>query len=186
MRYAPDHNDAARTRILDAASRQFQEHGIDGVGLAKIMAEAGLTVGTFYTHFESKEALLREVLRRSLAARHEELAQGADLESVVRAYLSPEHRDARERGCPVASLASEVARRPRTTKSTLASGLDPSLEVLVDLLSKRKGKKVTRAEAGAFFGLLAGTLQLARTTPDRAESAAILDAGIRAALQLAK
>jgi TetR/AcrR family transcriptional repressor of nem operon len=53
MRYAPEHNDATRERILDAASRLFREHGIAAVGLAKIMAEADLTVGTFYTHFES-------------------------------------------------------------------------------------------------------------------------------------
>jgi TetR/AcrR family transcriptional repressor of nem operon len=97
MRYAPEHNEATRQRILESASRLFREHGIAAVGLAKIMADAGLTVGTFYTHFKSKEALLRETLLRSLDARHEQLAQvlqGADLELVVRAYLSPEHRDA--------------------------------------------------------------------------------------------
>jgi len=55
MRYAPGHNEAARERILEAASRLFREHGIAAVGLAKIMAEADLTVGTFYTHFDSKE-----------------------------------------------------------------------------------------------------------------------------------
>ena len=49
MRYAPEHNHATRERILDAASRLFREHGIAAVGLAKIMAEAELTVGTFYT-----------------------------------------------------------------------------------------------------------------------------------------
>ena len=97
MRYATDHNDETRERILEAAPRLFRQHGIAAVGLAKIMAEAGLTVGTFYTHFKSKEALLQEALVRSLDARHEELGrtlQGADLEVVVRAYLSPEHRDA--------------------------------------------------------------------------------------------
>src|SRR3954454_4450042 len=97
MRYAPEHNEATRERILEAASRLFREHGIAAVGLAKIMAEADLTVGTFYTHFKSKEALFREALLRSLDARHETLEpvlRGADLELVVRAYLSPEHRDA--------------------------------------------------------------------------------------------
>jgi TetR/AcrR family transcriptional repressor of nem operon len=64
MRYAPEHNDATRERILEAASRLFREHGIAAVGLAKIMAEADLTVGTFYTHFKSKEALVREALLR--------------------------------------------------------------------------------------------------------------------------
>src|SRR6185503_8918663 len=119
MRYAPEHNDATRERILEAASRLFRQHGIAAVGLAKIMAEAGLTVGTFYTHFKSKEALLRESLLRSLDARHEELEQvlhGADVETVVRAYLSPEHRDRAGTGCPIAALASEVARQPRATQ----------------------------------------------------------------------
>src|SRR3954466_8184769 len=109
MRYAAEHNDATRERVLEAASRLFREHGIAAVGLAKIMAEADLTVGTFYTHFKSKEALLREALLRALDARQEKVGQAlqsADLETMVRAYLSPEHRDAAGTGCPVAALAA--------------------------------------------------------------------------------
>jgi TetR/AcrR family transcriptional repressor of nem operon len=188
MRYAPEHNDATRERILEAASRLFRQHGIAAVGLAKIMAEAGLTVGTFYTHFKSKEALLRESLLRSLDARYEELEQelhGADLETVVRAYLSPEHRDTPATGCPIAALASEVARHPRATRHTFASHNALSLDALAVWLSSRRGKKVGRADAAAFLGLLAGTLQLARATPDRVESDAILEAGVRAAIRLA-
>lgn len=188
MRYAPEHNDATRERILEAASRLFRQHGIAAVGLAKIMAEAGLTVGTFYTHFKSKEALLRESLLRSLDARREDLEQvlrGADLETVVRAYLSPEHRDTAGKGCPVAALASEVARHPRATRHTFASHNAPTLDVLAAWLSSRQGKAVSRADAAAFLGLLAGTLQLARATPDRVESDAMLEAGVRAAIRLA-
>jgi TetR/AcrR family transcriptional regulator, transcriptional repressor for nem operon len=189
MRYAPDHNEATRERILEAASRLFREHGIAAVGLAKIMAEVDLTVGTFYTHFESKEALVRETLLRSLDARHEELEQalkGADLETVARAYLSPKHRDAAGTGCPIAALASEVARQPRATRQTFAAHNAPTLDALASWLSSRRGEKVSRADAAALLGLLAGTLQLARATPDRTESDAILEAGVRAALQLAR
>ena len=188
MRYAPEHNEATRERILEAASRLFRQHGIAAVGLAKIMAEAGLTVGTFYTHFKSKEALLREALLRSLDARHEELEQvlhGADLETVVRAYLSPEHRDNSGKGCPVAALAPEVARHPRATRNTFASHNAPTLDALAAWLSSRQAKALGRADAAAFLGLLAGTLQLARATPDRVESDAILEAGVRAAIRLA-
>ena len=187
MRYAPEHNEATRERILEAASRLFREHGIAAVGLAKIMAEAGLTVGTFYTHFKSKEELLRQSLLRSLDARHEALQQaleGAELEVLVRAYLSPEHRDAAGTGCPVAALASEVARHPRATRHTFASHNAPSLDALAAWLSSRQGKTVGRADAAALLGLLAGTLQIARATPDRAESNAILEAGVRAAILL--
>jgi AcrR family transcriptional regulator len=189
MRYAPEHKDATRERILAAASRLFREHGIAAVGLAKIMAEADLTVGTFYAHFKSKEVLVREALVRSLDARHEALEQalhGADLEVVIRAYLSREHCDAAGAGCPVASLAPEVARHPRTTRNAFASHNASSLDAIAAWLSSRRGERVTRADAGALLGLLAGTLQLARATPDRAESDAILEAGVRAAMRLAK
>ena len=188
MRYAPEHNKATRDRILEVASRLFREHGIAAVGLATIMAEADLTVGTFYTHFKSKEALVKEALLRSLDARHEELAgalRGADLEVVVRTYLSPEHRDAAGAGCVVAALASEVARHPRATRTAFASHNAPTLDAIATWLSARRTKAVGRADAAAFMGLLSGTLQLARATPDRAESDAILEAGVRAALRLA-
>jgi hypothetical protein len=133
--------------------------------------------------------LLREALLRTLRGRQEELEQalrGSNLEKAVRAYLSPEHRDAAGTGCPVAALASEVARHPRATRHTFASHIEPSLDVLAEWLSTRRGKEVGRADAAAFLGLLVGTLQLARATPDRAESGAILEAGVRAALLLAK
>jgi TetR/AcrR family transcriptional repressor of nem operon len=189
MRYAPEHNQAARERIVQAASRLFREDGIAAVGLAKIMAEADLTVGTFYTHFKSKEALLREALLHALRDRHEELKQAlerGDLEVAVRAYLSPGHRDAPGSGCAVAALGSEVARHPRATRHAFASELEPSLDALAAWLSKQRGKTVSRAETAAWYGLLVGTLQLARATPDRAESDAILEAGVCAAIRLAK
>lgn len=188
MRYAPEHNETTRERILEVASRLFRQHGIAAVGLAKIMAEAGLTVGAFYTHFKSKEALVRESLQRALEDRRNELEQArcaGAMEAAIRAYLSPSHRDAPGTGCPTAALAAEIARLPRATRQRLASQLEPSLDVLAEWLSSRRGEPVNRADAIAFFGLLVGTLQIARATPDRAESDSILEAGVRAALRLA-
>ncbi len=155
----------------------------------KIMAEAGLTVGTFYTHFESKEARLQEALLQSLKERNEALWQAllaGDLELAVRTYLSAEHRDEPATGCPVAALASEVARHPLPPRKKFASEVGDGLDALVGGRSQRRGVEVSRAEGAALFGLLVGTLQLARATPDRAASAAILEAGIRAALVLAQ
>ena len=187
MRYAPEHNETTRGRILDAASRLYRQHGVAAVGLAKIMAEVDLTVGTFYTHFDSKEELLVEAVARSLRARLAEIeglhGDGA-LEIAVRAYLSPEHRDAAATGCPIAALVPELARQPGT-RAAVTTQLAPSFNILAGLLSAGRGQDVGPSEATAFFGLLVGTLQLARAAPDRAQSDAILDAGVRAALRLA-
>src|ERR1700761_3630260 len=106
MRYSTEHNEETRDRILAEASRLFRDKGIAAVGLAAVMKAAGLTVGTFYTHFASKEALVKEALRRSLVERAEELKETlrtGDLESALRMYLSPEHRDHPELGCPTAA-----------------------------------------------------------------------------------
>src|SRR5215207_9840717 len=125
MRYAPEHNEQARDRIVAAASRLFRAHGIAAVGLAKIMAEADLTVGTFYTHFDSKEALVREALLHAPNELLEQALRRGDLELAVRSYLSPEHRDAPGAGCPVAALASEVARHPRKTRASFSCQVEP-------------------------------------------------------------
>ena len=109
------HNEATRERIPNAAARLFREHGIEAVGLAKIMVDVDLAAGTFYTHFKSKEALLRETLLRSLQARNAEIElelHMGDLELAVRAYLSPEHRDAPGAGCPAAALAPRLRSIP--------------------------------------------------------------------------
>lgn len=190
MRYAPEHNDVIHEKIVTAASRLFRKHGVDGVGLAKIMSEADLTVGTFYTHFDSKEALLQEMLEQALVARHRELlaAENAEggLELAVRSYLSRTHCDGVATGCPVSAIGAEVARHPRATRSTLMKHLEPSIELLARLLTQERGAPVGEAEAMAFFGLLTGTLQLARAATDRAKSDAILEAGVAAALRLAR
>jgi TetR/AcrR family transcriptional repressor of nem operon len=189
MRYSADHNEQTRERILDIAARLFREEGIAAVGLAKIMNEAGLTNGTFYTHFKSKEALVREALLRSLDARHEEieqLLQNNDAEALIRAYLSPEHRDDPGTGCVVAALASEVSRHPRATRQTFATHSARTLDAIAASVLSRRGKKASREDAAVFMGLLSGTLQIARATPDRDESDAMLEAGIQSAIRLLK
>ena len=188
MRYAPDHNAQTREKILDAASALFREHGIHAVGLAKVMATVDLTVGTFYTHFDSKESLVREALLRALLERSDVVARalaGGDLELVIRAYLSPEHRDTPGSGCVVAALAPEIVRQDSATRAALASHLVPAAEIFAAAVSARAGgRELTQADAAAVLGLLSGTLQIARATPDRQASDAVLEAGVRAALRL--
>src|SRR5437773_11838477 len=93
-RYAQEHKDATRRRIIESAGRRLKRDGIDGSGIAALMADAGLTNGAFYAHFASKEDLVASVVQEELRLQSVNLgmlAPGvAGVEQLVRAYLSPE------------------------------------------------------------------------------------------------
>ncbi len=123
MRYPKDQKQATRQRILEAAGRRFKQDGIDGAGVAAVMSDAGLTNGAFYAHFASKEDLVANVLAEQLRVQRESFdaapSDRAGLESLIRAYLSPEHRDQSADGCPSAALLDEIVRRPAATRGCL-------------------------------------------------------------------
>src|SRR4051795_4785168 len=127
MRYAKDHKQATRRRILDAAGRRLKQDGIDGAGVAAVMSDAGLTNGAFYAHFASKEDLVANVLADQLRAQRQsfdaEHPGRAGLEAFIRAYLSPEHRDHCADGCPSAALLDEITRRPDATRQVFTKEL---------------------------------------------------------------
>lgn len=127
--------DKARNRqnILEAASRMFRSQGIDAVGIAELMKEAGLTHGGFYNHFASKNDLAVEVYGASYAASLGGLARtiedgpdqaGSPLERVVAGYLSTAHRDAPDGGCPSASLVTDAGRHSEAVQSAYAEGVE--------------------------------------------------------------
>src|SRR5436190_10088589 len=97
-RYGKEHKQATRRRIIEAAGRRLKRDGIDGSGVATLMADAGLTNGAFYAHFESKDDLVAAVLADQLREQRESF-RAMSVEQVVRAYLSIGHRDNPEAGC---------------------------------------------------------------------------------------
>jgi TetR/AcrR family transcriptional regulator, transcriptional repressor for nem operon len=187
MRYGKDQKQATRQRILEAAGRRFKEDGIDGAGVAAVMSDAGLTNGAFYAHFASKEDLVANVLADQLRAQRQSLdAQPPDragLEAFVRAYLSPEHRDQCADGCPSAALLDEIARRPAATRQVFT---DELMGVIEDIASRLDPTDVDAARTGALtvFGLMVGTLQLARAVTDVDLSDQLLARGVETALKL--
>jgi TetR/AcrR family transcriptional regulator, transcriptional repressor for nem operon len=187
MRYGKDHKQATRGRILEAAGRRFKQDGIDGAGVAAVMSDAGLTNGAFYAHFASKEDLVANVLADQLRAqRHSfgaQLSDGAGLEAVIRAYLSPEHRDHCADGCPSAALLDEIARRPAATRHAYTDELLGIADDIAALLDPAD-PEAAPTEALALFGLMIGTLQLARALTDRELSDQVLARGVETALSL--
>lgn len=107
-----------RRRVVDTASRLFREQGTQ-VSVADLMKAAGLTHGAFYKQFTSKEALVDEAtahafdeLTRSHTAGLAQYEGQRDVaqRALIDAYLSVEHRDDPADGCPVAALATDIAR----------------------------------------------------------------------------
>src|SRR5436190_6750461 len=157
MRYSQDHKQATRRRILEAAGRRFKQDGIDGAGVATVMADAGLTNGAFYAHFESKEDLVANVLAEQLRAQRQSFDdQPSDregLEAFVSAYLSAEHRDQFADGCPSAALLDEIARRPADTREVFT---DEVMGVIGDIALRLdpNDAEAARADALTVFGLM--------------------------------
>ena len=76
-RYGKEHKEATRRRIVEAAGRRFKRDGIDGSGIATLMADAGLTNGAFYAHFDSKEDLVATTVADQLREQRETLLAAA-------------------------------------------------------------------------------------------------------------
>ena len=188
MRYEKGHKDATRAHIIDVASVQFREGGVAAVGIAGIMAGAGLTNGAFYNHFESKEDLVEAVLAHTLGGRkiglRANLEAGKSLGAIVRDYLSARHRDDSSGGCPTAALVAEIARHPKTTRDAFTG----KIVELINLIAARAGTgsaRERRKRAVAVYGLMVGALQLARAVNDRKLSDEILESAADAAISLA-
>ena len=183
-RYNKEHKEATRRRIIETAGRRFKQDGIDGSGIATLMADAGLTNGAFYAHFDSKDDLVTTVVSEELArqaAGLDELPPGrAGLEAFVEWYLSRDHRDHRDLGCPSAALLDEIARCDKETKQAYTNGAKAILDEVCSRLAPGD-PEAARGTALALYSMLVGTMQLARALSDRKLSDAALSEGIKAA-----
>ena len=156
MRYEKGHKDVTRRHIIDVASAQFRANGVAAVGLAGIMSDAGLTNGAFYTHFESKEDLVQAVLSNALGPREQTLRTAAEspagLETMIRDYLAPRHRDNPGGGCPTAALVAEIGRHPKTTRD----GFTDKVSTFVTLIASQlhaDSAAARRRNAIAIYGI---------------------------------
>jgi TetR/AcrR family transcriptional repressor of nem operon len=187
MRYSKGHKQATRQRIVDVAGRRFKQDGIDGAGVASVMSDAGLTNGAFYAHFASKEDLVANVLADQLRAQRQAFdAQPpgrAGLEAIIRAYLSPEHRDQCADGCASAALIDEIARRPSATRQVFTGELLGTMDDIAARLDPAD-VEAARTDALMLFGLMLGTLQLSRALTDRDLSDQLLARGVETAMNL--
>src|SRR3989475_7001106 len=161
-----------RERILRAAARAIRKHGYEGVGVADVMKEAGLTHGGFYAHFKSRDALLAAAadqaggesiahLTRAIAA----AKPGQELIALFETYLSDGHLAAPEQGCAIAAAGSEVPRQ-ETQVRRVASRRIKDLIGLIERQFPEWGRNAAHDKAIGIAATLVGALVLARAVDD--------------------
>ena len=184
MRYTHEHSEQTRTRILEAAGRQFRSQGYGGIGVDGLVKAAGVTSGAFYGHFRSKaEAFgaaatvglerLREGVRR-FRGEH-----GADwLTTFATFYLGAGHRRDLAGGCALPSLSAEVGRADNATRAAYEAELVRVAELMASGLPSGSGREA----AWPVLALLAGGTMLARAVRDESVAQEIADATLAAVL----
>lgn len=186
-RYGKDQKQVTRQRIIDVAGRRFKQDGIGGSGIATLMADAGLTNGAFYAHFDSKDHLVAATIAEQLRSQgrdFESLAAEPDgLEKIVRIYLSTEHRDNPDHGCPSAALLDELGRSGADTRQAYTEGLLAVVDAIAGQLAPHDPQSA-RVTILIAFAMMAGTLQISRALTDHALADQVLEQGIGVALGL--
>jgi TetR/AcrR family transcriptional repressor of nem operon len=180
MRVTREEAAASRERIVESAARLFRERGLEGIGVADLMQDAGLTHGGFYGHFASKDELKVEACARALSravARWTHLVESekAPVAALAKAYLSARHRDDPGGGCAFAAIGGEAARDAPAVRRVFTEGLRKLLAVLARV-SPGRSAAARRRQAIATYASLVGAIVLARAVDDAKLSEEILHA----------
>ena len=180
MRYEPEHKAQVRQKIVKDASRRVRKQGLSGAAVATVMHDAGLTHGGFYKHFKNKDELTIESLSEGFRQIADSLAQAAEKsrpeiawKTIVNIYLSPEHCDHPERGCPLAALAPELARMKKPTKSRVLDEVTAYRGRMLPFMPGRNAAEKARNFI-AIFSTMLGAIGIARLLPDPAARANVL------------
>lgn len=177
--------EASHERIVGVAARAIRRSGYNGTGVADIMKEAGLTHGAFYAHFASREAMLAEAADRA-GAESNAVAAGViaavppeqALQALMLAYLSKEHLEGIETGCPVSALGSEMPRQSPEVRLAATR----RIKEMIDLVARQFpdwGQPAAHQRALVTVSTMVGTLMLARAVNDPALSDALCNATLK-------
>jgi TetR/AcrR family transcriptional repressor of nem operon len=162
-----------RERILTEAAQLFRERGLSGVGVDALTDAAGLTHGSLYSHFGSKERLAAEALSHAQNMSSARMSDTGTLDDYVARYLSADHRERRGDGCVMAALASEIPRQATTIRHNFTEAMQAVVKRIARLIP---GRRKSEDEALAIVATMVGALTLARAVDDPELSDRILAA----------
>ncbi|MDB5434663.1 MAG: TetR/AcrR family transcriptional regulator [Phenylobacterium sp.] len=174
MRYTEAHKEETRKKVVKAAAAAVRAKGPDGVGVAEIMKEVGLTHGGFYAHFPSKEALVAAAIgeafdqgRRRFGRITGDLKGLEAFAAFLESYVSMEHRAYPERGCPVATIVSDLPRQGAAVRTVFDAGVTGLISRIAAWLP---GDDIQERQdlAGSLVVEMAGAVSLSRAVSDEA------------------
>jgi TetR/AcrR family transcriptional repressor of nem operon len=171
MRYQPEHKVEIHQKIVKDASRRIRTEGLTGAAVSAVMRDAGLTHGGFYKHFESKDELLIESLGESFREITDRLVHAAEQshseepwKAIVKTYLSSEYCDHAERGCPLTTLAPELARVDKKMRGRILAELVNYRDRMIPYMPGRRTADKERAFF-QIFSTMVGAIEVARMVP---------------------
>jgi TetR/AcrR family transcriptional regulator, transcriptional repressor for nem operon len=173
--------DKSHDSIVRAAAARFREAGVDGIGVADLMKDAGLTHGGFYRHFSSRDELVAEAIEHALRDGGQAVEAVLNVKQpprvllglLVDAYLSAAHRDNLATSCAVTTLAGDVARCNGRTRSAYTRQVGTYLDLLTKLITGDR-QKARRIKAIAVLSTLVGAVAMSRAVNDEKLSREIL------------
>lgn len=173
MRRSKADKAATHAKIVAVAAKRFRERGLEGIGVADVMKEAGSSVGGFYKHFESRDELAIEALAEAFKDLDRWERNAEDLPALLRFYLGEEHCDCPGEGCAITALAGDVRHASTGIRTVFTQRVKHSLGYSTDRV---KGGDADSRRSRAILLLSAGIggLSLARAVNDKALSREIL------------
>ncbi|MCJ2124400.1 TetR/AcrR family transcriptional regulator [Methylobacterium sp. J-077] len=161
-----------RQRVVEVAAALFRERGLHGVGVADIMASAGLTHGGFYGQFANKDALAAEAFDSALGE-----DRRGDVDAIIANYLSVKHVQTPGKGCPLAALANDISREApgSPVRARFTQGVERLASILANL-TPRASRERRRQKSLATLSTLVGAVVLARAVDDEALANDLLQA----------
>jgi AcrR family transcriptional regulator len=173
MRYTKEHAEEVRRRLISEGGRHVKEHGVFGAGVDGIARGLGLSGAALYSHFDSKEELLSEIMAEELGATARRLFAGeTSIDTIFARYLSLRHARSPANGCALPAITSDIARGSAALRAAFSDGFSEIVEAADKQLANRE----------LALGMLAtavGAVAIARALPSDAAARELLTAARR-------
>lgn len=188
MPISPERKAETRRRVLEVAAGEIRATGPESISVAGVMGKAGLTSGGFYAHFACKDDLIAHAVPVMFDDIYlcllEDIGSGASpaqgLANFVERYLSVEHRDHPERGCPIPALSGELARLS-ASRPAFAAGTKRITQEIAKLIAQFQPEHAAETAASVVAEMV-GAVAVSRAVGSEPESRAVLKAS-RASLR---